>query len=198
MRSSSTVRAALVVAVTTIGGLCSLAPRTVKAGTVVESTMAFINKRPVLLSEVRLTQALLELNDADALERTIDETLMFEEASRLLNTPPLDKDVEPAMAVLREKAGARFSDTALRRKARAQLTIASYIEMRLRPLVRVEDAEVRRLFDERASSDAKAPEFDEVETGIREALERRSLDRRIEEWVTSLRQRAEIRRPARK
>lgn len=171
------------------------APR-VDAGVLVERTLAFVNKKPVLLSEVLLTKALLQIDDAVALERTIDESLMFDEASRLLGVSPAEKDPDVALEILRGKAAPAFSDAALRRKAASQILIASYIELRLRPLVRVEDIEVRRLFDEKALKDPTAPEFNHVETSIRESLERRALDRKIEEWVASLRQRAEIRRPA--
>jgi hypothetical protein len=174
------------------------ATRAQAAPVIIERTLAFLNKKPVLLSEVELTKTLLQVDDEQALERTIDEALMFEEASRLLNGPPLEEDVTTAVTALKEKAGTGFSEAALKRKAQAQVSIANYIELRLRPLVRVEDAEVRRLFDEKAAKDQKAPEFDQVETAIRESLERRSLDRRIEEWVSSLRQRAEIRRPTAK
>ncbi|MEO6400661.1 MAG: hypothetical protein ABIP62_01475 [Vicinamibacteria bacterium] len=167
----------------------------IQAATIVERTMAFINKRPVLLSEVQLTQILLQVDAETALEKTIDEVLMFEEASRLLRAVPEEKELDAATTVEREKAGLGFSDAAIKRKAQMQLSIARYIEIRMRPLARVEDAEVRRLFDEKAGGDPKAPAFVQVEPSIRAALERRALDQKIEEWVTSLRQRAEIRRP---
>ncbi|MEO8360855.1 MAG: hypothetical protein ABI672_12560 [Vicinamibacteria bacterium] len=167
----------------------------IEAANVVERTMAFINKKPVLLSEVQLTQILLQINPEAALEKTIDEDLMFEESSRLLSTVQDEKELEAATTVLRAKAGPGFSDAAIKRKAQMQLSIARYIEIRMRPQARVEDTEVRRLFDEKAVGDPKAPEFVQVEPSIRESLERRALDRKIEEWVTSLRQRAEIRRP---
>lgn len=190
MRSS---RLAFLLAVMVVfGGSSSVVAQ---AGTIVERTLAFINKKPILFSEVQLTKALLQLDDAQALEKTIDERLMFEEAARLLSTPLAEKDVEGAVAALREKVGDSVSEVALVRKAQAQLTIAAYIDLRLRPLLQVDDADVRRLFDEKARNDPKAPQFDEVEVSIRESLERRSLDRRIEEWVRSLRERAEIRRP---
>ena len=37
--------------------------------------------------------------------------------------------------------------------------------------------------------------FSQVAESIREALERRSLDQKIEEWVASLRRREAVRRP---
>ena len=165
------------------------------SGVLIERTLAFANKKPVLLTDVTLTRVLLGLDEADALERTIDQTLMFEEASRLLNEPFADQAVAEATQALEEKAGAGFGQAALRRKARTELAIASYIEARLKPLVRVGDDEVRQLFNERVIREPNPPVFSDVAQPIREALEAQSLDQKIEEWVASLRMRAVIRRP---
>ena len=164
------------------------------AGTVIERTMAFVNKRPVLLSDVELTRTLLKLDEAEAVERTIDEFLMFDEASRLITQSPAEEVVVRGRQDLQAKAGPGFSLAALRRKALVQLAIANYIDLRLRPQVRVEDAEVRRVFNERVVKDPEPPPFNLVADAIRESLEQRSLDQKIEEWVASLRRREEVRR----
>lgn len=174
--------------------MAGLATCTAEAGTVVERTLAFVGRKPVLLSDVGLTRVLLKLDEAQALERTIDETLMFEEASRLITQTPPEDVVVRAMQGLSEKTGAGFSFHALRRKALVQLTIANYIDLRLRPQVRVEDAEVRRVFNERVLNDPEPPPFNLVADAIRESLEQRSLDEKVEEWVASLRRREDIRR----
>lgn len=166
------------------------------AGTLIERTLAFVNKKPILHSDVALTRALLQLEEADALERTIDESLMFDEASRLLNDSPSEDTIARAVLALQEKIGTGFTSPALRRKALVQLAIANYIDQRLRSLVRVDDAEVRKAFNERLVNAPQPSLFSEVADAIRESLERRSLDQKIEEWVGALRLRAEIRRPA--
>ncbi len=166
------------------------------AGTLIERTLAFVNKKPVLYSDVALTRALLRLEEADALERTIDESLMFDEASRLLNDSPSEDAIARAVLELQEKTGTGFSRSALRRKALVQLAISNYIDQRLRSLVRVEDAEVRKIFNEKVVNDSQPPAFSLFAPSIRELLERRALDQRIEEWVGALRSRAEIRRPS--
>ena len=165
------------------------------AGTVVERTLAFVNRRPILLSEVQLTRALLALEEKEALERTIDEVMMFEEASRLLSEAPPPENLAVAIETLREKAGPGFPEAALRRKALAQIAIASYIDVRLRPLIRVDDTEVRKIFNERLAKEVPPPSFTVASAEIRELLERRALDQKIEEWVLSLRRREEVRRP---
>jgi hypothetical protein len=176
-------------------GLILLVSATAFAGQLIERTVAFVNKRPILLSDVRLTKALLGLEEEPAVERSIEEALMFEEASRLLSGVPAEERVAAEIRNLEAEGGNGFSQAALRRKALAQIAISDYIDLRLRPLVRVDDAEVRRTFSDKAKDDPKAPAFDEVEDRIRESLERRSLDRRIEEWVTAIKRRADIRRP---
>jgi len=166
------------------------------AGTIVERTVAFVNKKPVLLSDVELTKALLKLDENEAVERAIDEALMFEDASRLVTEPLPEETVAPAVASLKEKAGPGFTAMALRRKALVQLAISNYIELRLRPQVRVEDDAVREVFNERVARDPQSPPFILVADAIRESLESRALDQKIEEWVASLRRRGEIRREA--
>ena len=175
-------------------GLLALGAGSAFAATLVERTMAFVNKRPVLLSDVTLTRALLKLGEAEAVERAIDESLMFEEASRLVTQTPPEEAVARAILDLEAKAGLGFSAVALRRKAVVQLAIANYIELRLRPQVRVEDGEVRRVFNERVVNDPEPPPFNLVADAIRESLEQRALDQKIEEWVASLRRREEVRR----
>lgn len=167
----------------------------VQGGTIVERTLAFVNKKPVLLSDVVLTQTLLQLDEREALERTIEEVLMYEEASRLLSEPPSPETLEAAILLLREKAGPGFTKPALTRKAMVQLVIKGYIDIRLRPLVRVDDAEVRKVFNDRLANAALPEAFSVVAPEIREQLERRALDQRIEEWVASLRRREQVRRP---
>jgi NAD(P)H-hydrate repair Nnr-like enzyme with NAD(P)H-hydrate epimerase domain len=168
------------------------------AGPVLERTVAFVNKKPVLLSDVELTRALLKLDEKEAIERSIDERLMFEEASRLVSEALPEDAVSAAALVLREKAGDGFTPAALRRKAAVQIAISSYIDQRLRPQVRVEDAEVRKAFNEKVVNDQEPIAFSLVADALRGALEQQALDQKIEEWVASLRRREEVRRvPAR-
>lgn len=166
------------------------------AGTIVERTVAFVNKKPVLLSDVELTRALLKLDEKEATERAIDEVLMFEEASRMVTESLPEEAVSRAVLSLKEKAGLEFSPAALRRKALVQLAIANYIELRLRPQVRVEDEAVRQTFNDRVAKDPQTPLFALVADAIRELLESRALDQKIEEWIALLRGREEIRRVA--
>lgn len=166
------------------------------AGAIVERVVAFVNKKPVLLSDIELTRALLKLDEKEATERAIDEALMFDEASRIVTETMPEEEVARAVLSLKEKAGSGFSEPALRRKALVQLAISNYIELRLRPQVRVEDEAVRQVYNERILNEVQPPPFDLVADAIRESLESRALDQKIEEWVASLRRREEVRRVA--
>jgi hypothetical protein len=165
-------------------------------GTIVERTVAFVNKKPVLLSDVELTKVLLKLDEKEATQSAIDETLMFEDASRLVTETLPEEMVTRAVRSLKEKAGPGFTEAALRRKALVQLAISNYIELRLRPQVRVEDEAVRQAFNDRVAKDPQTPLFALLADAIRESLESRALDQKIEEWVAGLRVREEIRRVA--
>jgi hypothetical protein len=191
MRSSAR---AWILAATLVASVMGARPAL--AGAIVERVVAFVNKKPVLLSDVELTRALLKLDEKEATERAIDEALMFDEASRLLTETMPEEEVTRAVLALREKAGPGFSGPALRRKALVQLAISNYIELRLRPQVRVEDEAVRQVYNERILNEVQPPPFDLVADAIRESLESRALDQKIEEWVASLRRREEIRRVA--
>lgn len=193
MRSRRTTR--ILGALQGLAIMTALASTPAHAGTVVERTVAFVNRRPILLSDVEMTRALLGLEEAEAQERTIDEVLMSDEASRLVSDSVSEEEIATAIGTLREKAGARFTPAALRRKALAQLAISKYIDLRLRPLVRIEDGDVRKVFNEKVAADPLAPAFALVAPEIRQLLERQSLDQKIEEWVASLRRRDEVRRP---
>lgn len=173
-----------------------LAARPARAGVIVERVVAFVNKKPVLLSDVELTKALLKLDEKDATERTIDEALMFDEASRLATGTLPEEEVARAVLSLKEKAGPGFGAPALRRKALVQLAIATYIELRLRPQVRVEDEAVRQAYNQRILNDPQPPPFNLVADAIRESLESRALDQKIEEWIAGLRRGEDIRRVA--
>ena len=162
-------------------------------GVTIERVMAVVDGHPLLLSDVNELSRLRGLEPAAALEAAIDERLMFFEASRLTQTEVLADEEERALGellerrpILREQVG----EPGLRRVLRRQITILKYVEFRFRPQLRVSDQEVRAAFE----ADPAAGASFEAEKGvIRERLERRALDERVEAWVRELRGRAEVR-----
>jgi hypothetical protein len=161
--------------------------------TTIERVMAVVDGHPLLLSDVSDLSRLRGLEPAAALEAAIDERLMFFEASRLTQTEVLADEEERALGelverrpILREQVG----EPGLRRILRRQITILKYVEFRFRPQLRVSDQEVRAAFEADPTAGAS---FEAEKAKVRERLERRALDERVEAWVSELRGRAEVR-----
>jgi len=186
MRSSRVLAPAL---------LCFLAAPSVSADVLLERILAVVEGRPVLLSEVRLLQAVRGLSQKAALEELIDERLMLREAGRLAQSAVLPEEEERALALLRDSSPpARAASPAeLRRLVRRQTAIVKYIDFRFRPQVSVSDADVRRAYDARYGGDPGAPPLEGEAAALREALSQKALDERIEAWVAELRAGAAIR-----
>lgn len=161
----------------------------------VERILAVAEGRPVLLSEVRLVQALRGLDEAAALEEMIDERLMLREAGRLAESAVTAAEEERALSRLRETSpAARVAPEAeLRRLVRRQTAIVKYVDFRFRPQLTVAEAELRAAYEQRYALRTGAPSFEEVVPALREELLAQALDRRIEAWVAELRRAAAIR-----
>jgi hypothetical protein len=163
---------------------------------VVERVLAVVDERPLLLSEVRAVEEVRGLDRAEALEASIDERLMYEEAARLPQAVVSEAEAERALQALVEVRAAlesRVPLTELRRVIRRQATILRYVEFRFRPQVRITEEELRAAWNEEYRGEPEGPPFEEAAAGLRARLERRALDQRIEEWVRDLRSRAEVR-----
>jgi hypothetical protein len=176
-------------------GLAAAAPAqpVVPGASLVERVLAVVDGRPLLLSDVHDLQRVRGLSDVAAIEAAIDERLMYQEASRLTQTEVQPEEEQRALddllarkPILREQV----SEPGLRRLLRRQITILKYVEFRFRPQLGVSDDEVREAFE----ADPSAGEsWEAARPKIRERLERRALDERIESWVRELRARAELR-----
>ena len=159
----------------------------------IERVVVVVDGRPLLLSDVSDLARVRGLAEEAALEAVIDERLMYQEASRLTQTEVLADEEERALAALLERKPAlpvEVGEAGLRRILRRQITILKYVEFRFRPQLRVSDQQVRAAFE----SDPQAGEsFEAEKERIRERLERRALDERVEAWVRELRVRADVR-----
>ncbi len=175
--------------------LCTLLAAPTSADVLLERILAVVEGRPLLLSEVRLLQAVRGLEERAALEELIDERLMLREAGRLVQSAVSPEEEERALARLREASPpARAASLAeLRRLVRRQTAIVKYIDFRFRPQVSVSEADVRRAYDARPAGAAGAPALEEEAPALREALTQKALDERIEAWVAELRAAADIR-----
>ena len=163
---------------------------------VVERVLAVVDERPLLLSEVRAIEEVRGLGRAQALDASIDERLMHEEAVRLPQAAVSDAEAERALQALVETRPAletRVPRAELRRLIRRQAAILRYVEFRFRPQVRIREEELRAAWNEDYRGEPEGPPVEEAAPALRARLERRALDQRIEEWVRDLRSRAEVR-----
>jgi hypothetical protein len=161
---------------------------------VVERVLAAVDRRPIMLSEVRALVALRGFAREAAVEAAIDEHLMFREASRMPSAAASRED-EALREVLAAHPGllGRVPEAEIRRLLRRQAVILKYVDLRFLPQVRLGDEVVREAYDAEYAGRADAPPFEEAAEAVREKLVRRDLDARIEGWVKELRAGAEIR-----
>jgi hypothetical protein len=160
--------------------------------TVIERVLAVVDRRPVLLSEVRLLQVARGVGEKQALELLVDELLMYGEARRFPQSRPSPEQEQSAFASLARLRGQGPTDAELRRLAHREATILRYLGLRLRPLVRVSDEAVRAAFDREEAGRQNARSFAEAAAEIRERLTREQLDLRVEEWARQLRETADL------
>lgn len=160
-----------------------------------ERILAVVDGRPLLLTEVQVKQRVLGLDPPEALEKLIDEWLMFREAARLPQAAVTAEEEEKAVRGLLESRpdlrGA-VAEPDLRLLARRQVAILKYVDFRFRAQVRVGDDRVRKAYESEYGG-RPAPPFAEVAETLRERLARQDLDERIEAWAKELRAGAEIR-----
>jgi len=161
--------------------------------TTIERVVAVVDGRPVLRSDVRAVERVLGLAEEAALEALVDERLMYREASRLPQAEVLAKEEQRATQELLERRpelADSVSAADLRRLVGRQIAILKYVEFRFRPQLRVSDQEVRAAFEADPSA---GDSWEAAKQAVRDRLERRALDERVEAWVRELRGRADVR-----
>jgi hypothetical protein len=163
---------------------------------VIERVLAVVDDTPVLLSETELLQRLKRTDRATALQALIDESLMLREARRLREAAVTPEEEQRALDSLLGglAAGAAELDRdALRRVARRQTVILKYIELRFRPQLRVDDAELLAAYQAEYAGKPDPPPLEAVSKELHARVLSRALDQRIEAWAAELRAAARIR-----
>jgi hypothetical protein len=161
--------------------------------TTVERIVAVVDGRPLLLSDLRALERVRNLSEEAALGALVDERLMHLEASRLPQAEVRAEEEQRAAEELlgrRPELAASVSAADLRRLVGRQIAILKYVEFRFRPQLRVSDEEVRAAFEADPSA---GDSWEAAKALVRERLERRALDERVEAWVRELRARADVR-----
>jgi hypothetical protein len=161
---------------------------------VLERIVAIVDGRPILLSEVRVVEALKGVKRREAADALVDESLMLREAQQVPQSEPASDEVRKAFESLEAAwpGGGPLPEDALKRAARRQLRIIKYIEFRFRAKARVDDAALREAYDAESPGGGDAG-YQAAASELRERMERRRLDEEVETWVKELRAGAEIR-----
>jgi hypothetical protein len=162
----------------------------------VERVLAAVDGQPVLLSEARAVAVLKDLPQAAAVEALVDELLMRREAARLPEAALDAAEESRAEADLRSRWPAAAGPAplaALAAIARRQALVLRYVEIRFRPQLRVDDAELREAWQARQAGGPSAEPTPQESERLRAELVDAALSRRIEAWVAELRAGAAIR-----
>jgi hypothetical protein len=187
---------ALAAAVVVLAGSPATGEEAAPASELVDRILAVVDERPLLFSTVRTLETVRGLGRSAALEGAIDERLMFQEAARLPQAQVSAEDEARALESLATGSPdlvARVPGPELRRLLRRQLVILKYVEFRFRPQIRISQDALQEAWNDDYRGQPEGPAFEEVVSELRERLERQELDRRIEAWVSELRERAEVR-----
>jgi len=184
--------------------------------------VATVNGEPVLASDVEgaiRVEALLqgraisEISLADyqaALDRLIDRMLIRQQMTSGYAAP--GQQVEERMAQVRTafpeaKSAAAWQallaaygvrEQQLHKSVEEQVQLMQFVDARLRPMVRVSPEEIEgyykeKLLPELSRKGAATEPLADVQSGIRELLVQERIDARLNGWLASLREQANVR-----
>jgi hypothetical protein len=164
-------------------------------GEPIERVLAVVDRKPILLSEVRVVEVLRAVDRLTAVGVLVDETLMYAEATRFSHAQPTPREDAAAFESLRAAvpSGASIAEADLRRLAHRQATILKYVALRFQPLIRLTDEERRPDLGQPLGGTPAAVPSEPLAADLPARTTREVLDRRIEEWAEQLRESAEIR-----
>jgi hypothetical protein len=164
---------------------------------------AFMQQKPI----AQVTQA----DRMQALQRLIDRQLLQAQMGDETFLQPPEDDIDKYVAKLRaqvpnggddriwQKALASHGLTPdmLRDHLRTEVRVMNFVEVRLRPHVRVQPEEVEAYYKNQLLPDLQKAggamvALDEAEPRIRELLVQRHMDELLDAWLHNLRQQAEI------
>ncbi len=193
------------------------------AGEVIDGVVATVNRKPVLRSQwdeaVRFEAFMHQKRLADipeqerfaALQRLIDRELLDEQMTNEKAMQPSDTEVQQDLVKLREKFHADGDDAKWQALMRSygmtedilaahlkdEVQVMNFIDVQLRPNVRIQDADVRAYYQSKLVPDLKAEgtrqiPLDEVAPKIRELLVQQHMDEMLDAWLHNLRQQSHI------
>jgi len=193
------------------------------AGEIIDGVVATVNRKPVLRSDwdeaVRFEAFMHQKRLADvsepervaALQRLIDRELLNALMAEEGALRPSDKELGGDVAKLRAQfAGARddahwkavlssygLTEATLAAHLQDEVRVMNFIDVQLRPNVRIQDAEVqayyqKQLLDDLRQAGARPVAFAEIEPKIRELLVQQRMDEMLDAWLHNLRQQSHV------
>lgn len=180
----------------------------------VDRIVAIVDREVVLLSEAELARAIARVRTgeearlAEVVDRLIEARLIEREVERFTSDPIPSVVLDEAVEDVRSRFGseedfqeqlhqAGLTPVELRSELARQITIARYLERRFRALSFVSEEEVETYYRDELPDrlgGADAPPIAEVAPLIRQLLEEREFNRRVEEWLDGLLSRSKIKR----
>jgi hypothetical protein len=137
-----------------------------------------------------------------------DQWIVRGEADTARFPHPSDSDVDNAYAQLvkqfpspdefaKRSAQAGLTEAAIRRQLAAQLYLSRFLDFRFRPAAEIDDAAVKKYYDEQFAPQLKAkgeavPGLDAVQDTIREVLVQQAISDRASQWLDDTRSHLEI------
>jgi hypothetical protein len=193
------------------------------AGELIDGVVATVNRRPILRSEwdeaVRFEaflhqKALSQVSESEktaALQRLIDRHLLAAQMEGQTALRPAQPEVSADIVKLREKFGVAtdnpkwqasmhsygLTEDEVAAHLRDEVQVMNFIDVQLRPNVRVLDAEIQAYYQSRVLPDlkqngAKEVALEQVAPGIRELLAQQHMDEMLDAWLHNLRQQSHI------
>jgi len=192
------------------------------AGEVIDGVVATLNRKPVLRSQwdeaVRFEafmhqKRLVDVSEQErvaALQRLIDRELLDAQMGDEKAVRPSNSEVQEDVVKLREKfhAGDDTSWLALMHTyglteeliaahLKDEVQVMNFIDVQLRPNVRIQDADVQAYYQAKLVPDlkqngARQIPLEEVAPKIRELLVQQHMDEMLDAWLHNLRQQSHI------
>ena len=193
------------------------------AGELIDGVVATVNRKPVLRSQwdeaVRFEAFMHQKRLADvseqerfaALKRLIDRELLDAQMGDEKALRPSENEINDDLAKLREKFSVGNNDenwqalinsygltqASVAAHLKDEVQVMNFIDVQLRPNVRVQDADVQAYYQAKLVPDLKQNgahqvPLDEVAPKIRELLVQQHMDEMLDAWLHNLRQQSHI------
>jgi hypothetical protein len=196
-------------------GMPSFSPAASPPGQeVIDRIAARVESDIILLSDIRALARYQQLvegkaeNDAQILDRLIDQWIVRNEADTAQFPHPSDADINAGVERVQKsftsavefetrKEQIGLTDGEIKTMVAAQLYLSNYLDSRFRPSARVDSKDVQEFYEKAVVPRAQergqaAPSLDTARDYIHEALIQRSINEQAERWLNESRSRLRV------